>query len=83
MIKTINYDTRKILLYNEETNTGEVLDLDQLEQEVLSLENLIGEIELFMKDDKKLLEWARQVYPVQNRIDELKQQLLDKQELLK
>jgi hypothetical protein len=74
-MKYLNYETEKVLEFNEATSQSRIIDTVQVASEIDLLGKRIAELEGVLKDDKKLLTWAKEVYPHFSGLNQMKEQL--------
>ena len=60
----IEYEEGKFLIYDNNPLKGRVVKEDSIKEEQTLLDKEIKELEKVYNNDKELLEWAREMYPI-------------------
>jgi len=76
----IEYEEGKFLIYDNNPLKGRVVEEDSIKEEQTLLDKEIGELEKVYNDDKKLLEWAKLMYPIVSGLETVrdKKEKIDK-----
>jgi len=69
----IEYEEGKFLIYDNNPLKGRVVEEDRVKEEQTFLEGEIEELEKIYNDDKKLLEWAKDMYPIVSGLETVRE----------
>ena len=78
---TYTRDGKKYII-DEATGNTQIIDLAQVALEIEELGIQIVDLESVLNDDEQLLAWAKQEYPIQSGLENIKALKLEKEGLL-
>ena len=68
----IKYKDNKYLVFNDNPLKGKIVDTDAVDSELALVNTEIKELKTVLKDDKKLLKWAKEEYPFVSGLNDFK-----------